>query len=128
MEFFVVMLNAAKHLHCLFNGGFVDGNRLEATLKRGILLDIFAVFIQCSRTDDLYLTARKSGFEDISSVHASLGVSCTNDVVNFINDKNCIANRSDLSQQTEDTRLELSAELRTCNKRSHIQKINLFSL
>ena len=128
MEFLIVVLNAAQHLHRFLNRWLIYSNRLEATLESRILLDIFAIFVQRCGTNDLYLAARECGLEDIGCVNASLGISHADDIVHLVDHKNCIANSGNLTQKAEDTRLELSAELRSRNERGHIQKIYLFAL
>ena len=53
----VLVAQALHDAHGLFLVGLVDGERLEAALQRGVLLQVFAELLQGGGADDLNLTA-----------------------------------------------------------------------
>ena len=57
----VFVLDAAQDGDGIVKRGFGDDDGGEAALERGVLFDIFAVLLQCSRTDGLQFPARKHG-------------------------------------------------------------------
>ena len=48
---FVALLESAQNRHRVLDRWLANHHRLESPLKRGILLDVLAVFIERGRTD-----------------------------------------------------------------------------
>ena len=128
VELLVVMLDSLQHLYRFRHRRFIDGHRLEAALQGGVLFDIFAVLVECGGTDDLDLSAGKRRLEDICGIHASLRFAGSDNVMDLVDHKNGVSDLADLIQQTENTGLKLSSELRSGNKRRHVQEIDLLIL
>lgn len=63
---------------------FADDHGAEAAFKRGVLLNKFAVFLQCRRTDHLQLSPAKGRLEQIGRVDRALGAACADDGVHFV--------------------------------------------
>ena len=57
----VLVAQALHDAHGLLLVGLVDGERLEATLQRGVLLQMLAEFLQRGGADDLNLAAGQRG-------------------------------------------------------------------
>ena len=101
---------------------FCHGNRLEAALQSGILLDVLAVLGKGGGTDDLNLTAGKCGLQDIGGIHAALGIAGTHQIVNFVDDQDDVAAFLDLTDQILHAALKLAAELGTGHQGGQIQQ------
>ena len=127
MEFLVIVLDALKHLYAFFDRRLSHGNRLETALKRGILLDILAIFVESGSTYDSDLAARKCGLEDICGVYASLGVTDADDVMHLVDNENNVPCLLDLVDKTYHSRFKLSSELSARDECRHIHEIYLLS-
>ena len=46
---------------------------LETAFQRGVLLDIFAVFVHCRRADTLQFPTAERRFDDVRGIHCALG-------------------------------------------------------
>ena len=57
----VAVAQAFQDCDSVLRGGLVDLDRLEAALKRGVLLDVLAVFVERGRADDLHLATAQRG-------------------------------------------------------------------
>ena len=71
--------------------GLGDGHGLEAALKRGVLFNVLAVFVERRRADDLDLAAGERGLEDVCGVHAALGVARADEIVHLVDDEDDVA-------------------------------------
>ena len=69
---FVPVAQAAQDLKALVLRRLGDRDRLEAPFKGGVLFNVFAVFRERRRADDLDLAAGEGGLEDIRRVDRAL--------------------------------------------------------
>ncbi len=102
---------------CRFNHHF-----LESTFKRAVLLDVFAIFIDCCSTDALNLATRKRRLQKIGSIHRSGSVSRTYDGVELIDEKYYILITRQFIEDSLYTLLKLSTILRACHYRRHVKR------
>ena len=121
----VVFADALEHLGGLLDGRLYDGDRLETALQRGILLDVLAVLLEGCRTDHLDLAAGQRGLEDIRGIHGALGITGADEIVYLVDEQDHIARLLHVSDQTLDSALELSAELRAGNECRQVEQIDL---
>ena len=121
------MFDSAQHIDRFFHGRFVDGNGLETAFQRAVLLDILPVFVQGGGADDLHLSAGKRRLQNVCRVDTSLCLAGSDNVVNLVNDENDVARLLDIIDQTDHTRLKLTAELCSRHQSGHIDQINLLS-
>ena len=127
VELLIVVGDTLQNLERVLHVRLVDRDRLETTLKRGILFDVLAILGERRRANDLDLAAGKRGLQDVSGVHAALGVARTDDVMHFVDDKDDVAHLADLLDEAFHAALELAAELRTRDERGEVKKINLLA-
>ena len=66
-------LKATDDLERVGNARLVDVHGLEASLERGVLLDVLAVLLRRRGTDDLDLSAREGRLQDARRVDGALG-------------------------------------------------------
>ena len=128
VEGLIIALDAPEDVLRLRQRGLVDDHRLEAALQRGVLFDIFAVFLQGGGADDLDLAPAQGGLQDVGGVHAALCVACAHQIVDLVDDQNNIAQRLDLLDQALHAALKLAAELGPRHHGGHIQQPNLLVL
>ena len=112
VEYFVALLQTAQDGNGIFDGRFIDHDRLEAPLERGVLFDIFAVFVQGGRTDAVEFAAGEHGFEQVARIHRAFRFACTYYSVQFVYEENDPAFALfDLVEHGFQTLFKFSAEL-----------------
>ena len=94
--------------------GFLDRRRLdldglETAFQRGVLLDVFAVFVERGRADALHLAAAQGGLDDVGGVHRAFGRTGADDGVQFVNEQNDVLGAADFVHDRLDALLELAA-------------------
>src|SRR5215813_7765921 len=65
----VALLQPAEDRDRVLDRRLLDHHRLEAAFERGVLLDVFAVFVERRRADAVQFAARERRFEQVSGVH-----------------------------------------------------------
>ena len=128
MEILVVSLDPLEYGDRVFKRRLLNRDRLEASLKRLILLYVFAVFGERRCSDDLYLASGKSRLQDVGRAHGPVRVSRSCQVVHLVNKQNDVAVFSDLVQKSLDTALELPSELGPGYQRGQVKKVDLLVL
>ena len=91
MVHFVALLQAAQDGDGVFHRGLADGDRLEAPLERGILLDVLAIFVERGGADGAQLAARQRGLEHVGGVHGAFGGAGAHQGVQFVDEENDLA-------------------------------------
>ena len=81
---FVALLQAPEDRDRVLHRGLIHLNRLEPALKRGVLFNILAVFVQRGGADAVQLAPGQHGLEQVAGVHAALGFSGAHDGVQLI--------------------------------------------
>ena len=122
VEDLVPLLQAAQDGDGVLNGRFIHLHRLEPAFQRGVLLDILAVLVQRRRTDAVQLAAGQHRFEQVARIHGTVGLACTDDGVQLINEEDDLAlTLLHLVQNALQALLELAAVLCTSHQRAHVQ-------
>ena len=80
-----------QDLQRILDIGLIHGDRLEAALQRGVLLDVLAVLVEGGGADDLNLAPAQGGLQDVGGVHAALGIAGAHDVVDLVDDEDDVA-------------------------------------
>ena len=65
---FVALLEPAQDGDGVLDARLIDHHRLEAALERGVLLDVFAVFVERGRADGAQFAARELRLEHVAGV------------------------------------------------------------
>ena len=105
----------------ILDGRSLDLDRLEATLQGGILLDVFAVFVERRRADALEFAAAEGRLDDVGSVHGPLSGSCTDDRVELVDEEDDVLVLADLVHDRLDPLLELAAVFRTRHHEGEVE-------
>ena len=117
---------AFQHFNGLLNRGFVDDNGLKTAFERGILFDIFSVFVKRCCADDLNFAPRKCGFHHVGGALRTLRIARADKRVNFVDNENYVSDTLNFFKKSFYTAFKLPSELRACDKRSQVKQINFF--
>ena len=109
--------------------GLVYHHRLETTLQRFVFLKIFLILIECRGTDSPQFATGQRRLQDVGSIHGALTSAGTYQRVNLIDEQDdaafALGHFLDDSLQSF---FKLSFILGTGNKRSHVEREQLFVL
>ena len=86
--YLVAFFQAAQDRHSGFYRGLAHHNFLEAALQRGILLDVFAVLVQRSRTHAMQLATGQRRLEHIACIHRAFGLARADHGVQLVDEHN----------------------------------------
>ena len=114
--------NPFQNLHRLLRRRLIHDHRLKTAFQRRILFDIFPVFIQCRRADNLNLSLGKRRLQNVRSIHRVLRISRANQVMNLINDENNIPILNHFIDDSLHAAFKLSPKLCSGHKSRHIQE------
>ena len=81
---FVLLLQSPQDGDGRLHRRLVHQHLLEATLQRGVLLDVLAILVEGSGPDAMELAARKSRLEHVARVNRTLGLACTDHGMNLV--------------------------------------------
>ena len=119
----VALLQAAEDGDRVRDGGLPDEHRLEATLERGVLLDVLPVLVQCRRADRAELAAREHRLQHVGRVDGALRGTGADDRVQLVDEEDDLALRLlDLGQDGLEPLLELTAVLRAGEERPDVER------
>src|SRR5205807_1738911 len=85
---FVTLFQPAQDCDCVFDRWFANENLLKATLKRGVLLDVFLVFVQRGCANTTQLAASQRRLQHVGSVYSALSSTSANQCVQLVDKKN----------------------------------------
>ena len=116
----VLIAQALQNLHGCLCGRLAHRHRLETALQRGVLFDVFAVFIQRGGADHADFAAAQGRLDDIGGIHRALCAACTHDGVQLVDEQDHIAGLLDLRQRVFDALFKFTAVLGACH---HARKV-----
>ena len=118
----VALLESAEDGYRVLNGRLVDGHGLETALERGVLFDVLAVLVERGRADTVQLAPCKHRLEEVTGVHAALGLARADDGVQLVDEEDYPAlAAADLLKDGLETLLKLAAVLSARDERAHIE-------
>ena len=125
---FVFLFQPAQHEHRVLYTRLIDKYRLEAPCQCGILLDIFAIFIQCCRPDAMQLATRQRRFQQVGGIHRPVGLAGTDQLVHLVYEQHdTTIHAFYFLEHSFQPFLELTAIFRTGDQGTHIQGQQLFA-
>src|SRR5829696_167785 len=110
----------------LLDRRLADLDGLEAALQGLVLLHVLAVLVDRRRADDLDLTPRQRRLENRSRVYRALGGTCTDEVVDLVDEQDDVAVIGDLLHYLLEALLELAAVLGAGDQGAEIERVDLF--
>ena len=109
----VAFLEPAQDGDRCLNAWLVDGDRLEAPLQCGVLLDVFAVLVERGRADTAEFAAGELGLEHVGGIGCALGGPGTNQRVQLVDEQDDLpVTGGDLLDEGLEAILEFPAVLR----------------
>ena len=122
----VLLLEAAQDRNRVLDRRLGDEHRLEAPGERGVLLDIFAVFVERGRADAMQLAARQRRLQQVGRIHGAFGLARAHQRVQLVDEQHDAAfGRGDLLQHGFEPLLELAAVFRAGDERAHVERQQL---
>ena len=119
----VPLAQAAQDRDRLLDRGWLDDDRLEAPLERGVLLDVLAVLVEGGRPDRVELAAGEHRLEQVRRVHGALGGAGPDDGVELVDEQDDLAIAVlDLLEDGLQPLLELAAELGAGDQCAEIER------
>mmetsp|Transcript_1017 Transcript_1017/g.6421 ORF Transcript_1017/g.6421 Transcript_1017/m.6421 type:complete len:252 (+) Transcript_1017:1971-2726(+) len=128
MVSFVPLTQPMQNLDGLVNSWFRNLYRLETAFQSRVLLNVLAIFIQCSRSDALEFATSKCRLQNVCSVDGSFSCASTNQRMDFINHQYNVIILLDFIHELLQAFLEFTPILGTCNQQTHIKGNHLLSL
>ena len=108
----VFVAQALQNQNRFLDGRRLDFDGLEAAFERGVLLDVFAIFVERGRADALHLAAAESaGLMMLRGVHRAFGRTGADDGVQLVNEQDDVLRAADFVHHRLDALLELAAIL-----------------
>src|SRR5262249_43519848 len=124
----VAVSQAAQDLDGVVHGRLVHADLLEASLERGVPLEVLAVLVESRCADRLQLPARESRLQDRSGVDRALGGTGADEVVELVDEQDDVAALGDLLHHLLEALLELAAVLRAGHQRRKVERVDLLAL
>ncbi len=119
----VFLLEAAEDRDRVLDRRLADHHRLEAPLKRRILLDMLAIFVERGRADAVKLAARQRRLEQVGRVHRALALAGADQGVHFVDEQDDVALAlADLVEHALEALLELAAIFGAGDQRAHVER------
>ena len=103
-------------------------DRLEATLERGILLEVLAVLVERRRADRLQLAAGEQRLQDRCGVDRALGGTGADEGVDLVDEDDDVAAGADLLGDLLQALLEVTAVAGAGDERAEVERVDLLVL
>ena len=118
----VLVLDAAQDRDRVLDRRLLDIDRLEAPLERGVLLDIFLVFIERGRADAVELAAAERGLQKVRGIHRAFGRARADQGVHLVDEQDDLAvGVLHLVEHRLQPLLEFAAIFRARDQRAHVE-------
>ncbi|MNC12095.1 hypothetical protein D3C75_598080 [compost metagenome] len=118
---FITVAESVQNLHSLLRCRLIHSNGLEASLQSGVLLNVFAVFIQRGGADALQLAAGQGRLQDVGGIDGAFRTACTDQGVQLVDEQDDIAGLADFVHDFLQTVLELASVFGARYDGAHIQ-------
>ena len=119
----VALLEPAQDRDGVLDTGLADVYFLKTPLQCGVLLDVFAIFIERGRANAVQLAARQRRLEHIARVHRAFGLAGTHYGVQLVDEKNDIAFfLGQILEHGLEPLLEFATKLRAGDQRAHVER------
>ena len=109
----VPLAQAAQDRDRVIDGWLTYTNRLEAPLESGVLLDVFAVFVEGGRADHVQLAPGEHRLQHVGGVDGTFGRARAHHRVQLVDEEDDLTfARGDLLENRLEALLELATVLR----------------
>ena len=121
MVLLIVWPQPFQNFQRLFLCRFFYCHRLKSPLQSGVLFNIFTIFLQSSRSDQLYLSSGKRGFQDIGSIQSAFRAACSDYGMQLVNKKKNASVLPHFIHHISDTLFKFSSVFTSCYHTGKIQ-------
>src|SRR5690606_9834069 len=119
---FVAFLQTAQDGDRIFDVRLIDQHLLEAAFQRGVLLHVFAVFVERRGTDAVQLAACQRGLQHVAGVHGAFRLAGAHHGVQLVDEQDDLAFLfREVAQDGFEPFFEFAAKRRTGDERAHVQ-------
>ena len=122
MVLFVAVAQALHDADGLLFVRLADGERLEAALEGGVLLDMLAVFVQGGGADDLDLAAAQRGLQDGGGVDGAFGRTRADQGMELVHEQDDVARILHFLDALLQALFELAAVLAARDQAGYIER------
>ncbi len=120
---FVLLFQTAQNRDHVLDGRLQDHDGLEAAFECGVLLDVFAIFVNRGGTDGVEFTASERGLQQVRRIHRAFGFACADQLVHFVNEQDDGAFRArHLFQHGFQTLFKFAAILRARDQAAQVER------
>ena len=116
----VTTLDPVKNLDGFLDGWFVNLDWLEPPSEGRILFDL-PVFVEGRGPDELEVTPGEGWLQDVTGVHAALGITGTHDFVDFVNEEDDVLVLLHFLHQLLHPLFELATDSRALNQGNDVE-------
>ena len=125
----VALLEPAQNGDRRLDRRLVDQHLLEAALERGVLLDVFPVFVERRRADAMELAAGERRLQHVAGVDRALGLAGADHRVQLVDEDDRLAGvGGDVLQHGLQALLELAAVLGAGEQGRHVERQHALAL
>src|SRR5690606_35518770 len=103
----------------------LDAHRLEATLQRGILLEVLPVLVEGGRTDGLQFTTREERLQDACCIDCAFSSARADQRVDLVDEGDDVTAGAGLLRHLLEALFEVTAVAASCNKRADVEGVEL---
>ena len=126
---FVFFLEAAQDRDRVLDRRLGDEHRLEAARERGVLLDMFAIFVERGRADAMQFAARQRRLQQVGGVHRAIRLAGADQRVHLVDEQDDAAlGRGDFVEHGFQALLEFAAIFRAGDQRAQVEREQLLVL
>ena len=118
---FISVAQALENLDRVGLAGRIDGDRLEPPGQGGVLLDVFAIFVERGGADALNLAARQGRLEHVAGVDGAFGPAGADQRVQFVDEENHVLGPADFVHHRLDALFKLAAVFRAGHHHRQIE-------
>ena len=119
---FVFRAQSLENQNRLFDRGRLDFHRLETAFQGGVLLDVFAIFVQRRGADALQLAAAQGRLDDVRGVHRAFRRTGADDGVQLVDKQDDVLGAANLVHDRLDSLFELAAIFRSGDHQREIER------
>ena len=128
MELLIAAAQTEENLLRIRSIRFINRHRLKPPRERAVFRKVLLILAERRRADNLHLTARKSGLQNVCRIECALGTARTDERVNLIDEEDDVLRLDDIIHHILQALLKLTAVLRARDECRHRQRHNVLVL
>ncbi len=106
---FITVTQSVENLYGFLRRRLIHRNRLEAALQGCVFFNIFTVFVKCSGTDALQLSAGQGRLQDVGGINRTFRTACPDQGVQLIDKEYDVTSLTDFIHDLFEAVFKLTA-------------------